>query len=188
MVLEINDIDNNIVEFLEICNKLYNRKYVVGSGGNVSIKLNNKIYITPTGKCLGFLNKNDIAIIDLENNKIIGNPTSELQMHLKIYENRDDIKAIVHTHSIYSTALPIANKEIKLLTPESKIFLKELSYVNYFKAGSIELANEVSKKKNDVIILKNHGIVCLGKNLMEAYLKTEVMEETSKLNYIIYSL
>ncbi|ABR55790.1 L-fuculose phosphate aldolase [Methanococcus aeolicus] len=179
---------DNLKEFIKICHYLYDRKYVVGSGGNVSIKKDNLIYVTPTDSLLGFINEEDIAVVDMDGNIIKGAPTSELYMHLNIYKKRNGVNAIVHTHSLYSTALPMADKEIKLLTPESRIFLKKIGYVDYFEARSMELANEVSKKDEDVIVLKNHGIVCVGKNLMDAYLKTEVMEEISQLNYIIHSL
>ncbi|AEH06012.1 L-fuculose phosphate aldolase [Methanothermococcus okinawensis] len=179
---------DNLKAFIDICHKLYDRKYVVGSGGNVSIKKDNLIYATPTGSILGFLKEEDITIVDIDGNIIKGAPTSEIKMHLNIYKKRKDINAVVHTHSIYSTAFSILDKKIELLTPEAQIFIKKIGYVPYLKAGSVELAEEVSKRNEDVIILKNHGIVCLGKDLIEAYLKTEVMEEIAKLNYIIHSL
>ena len=179
---------NDLKEFINICHKLYDRKYIVGSGGNVSIRKENLIYATPTGSILGFLKEDDIAVVDIDGNVIKGTPTSEINMHLNLYRKRKDINAVVHTHSIYSTAFSIVNKKIELLTPEAQMFIKEIGNVPYLRAGSMELANEVSKRNEDVILLKNHGIVCVGKNLIEAYLKTEVMEEIAKLNYIIHSL
>jgi L-fuculose-phosphate aldolase len=179
---------DDLKEFINICHKLYDRKYIVGSGGNVSIRKENLIYTTPTGSILGFLKEDDISVVDIDGNVIKGAPTSEIKMHLNLYKKRKDINAVVHTHSIYSTAFSIIDKKIELLTPEAQLFIKEIGYVPYFKAGSVELANEVSKRNEDVILLKNHGIVCVGKNLIEAYLKTEVMEEIAKLNYIIHSL
>ncbi len=183
-----NSLKEILEEFITICHKLYERKYIVGSGGNVSIKLGNLIYATPTGSILGFLKEEDLSVIDMEGNVVKGKPTSEIKMHLNLYNTRKDINAVVHTHSIYSTAFSIVDKKIELLTPEAEIFLKEIGYVPYYNAGSVELANEVSKRNEDVIVLKNHGIVCVGKSLIEAYLKTEVMEEIAKLNYIIHSL
>jgi L-fuculose-phosphate aldolase len=171
--------------FVDICHKLYDRKYVVGSGGNVSVRHDDLIYTTPTGSCLGFLKEEDICIVNLNGEIIKGAPTSETNMHLKIYQNRKDVNAIVHTHSLHSTALSIVDKKIELLTPEAEIFLKKIGYVDYLPCGSLELAEEVSKRNEDVIVLKNHGIVTLGKNLLEAYVKTEVTEEVAKLNYLV---
>ncbi|EHP84479.1 L-fuculose phosphate aldolase [Methanotorris formicicus] len=174
--------------FVDICHKLYERKYVVGSGGNVSVREGDLIYATPTGSILGFLKEEDISVVNIDGEVIKGKPTSEINMHLNLYRKRDDINAIIHAHSLYSTAFSIANKKIELLTPEAKIFLKEIGYVDYFEAGSLELAEEVAKRDEDVIILKNHGVVCLGSSLIDAYIKIEVLEEIAKLNLIVNTL
>jgi len=178
----------DLKEFIEICHRLYNRKYVVGRGGNVSIRMDNMIYITPTGSVLGLLSEEEISILDMEGNIIRGSPTSEMKMHLGLYKNRRDIKGIIHTHSPYVIAFSVIDKEIDLITPESQLFIKKIGYVPHLKAGSEKLAEEVSKREEDVIVLKNHGVVCLGKDLLDAYVKTEVIEEVAKLNYIIHSL
>lgn len=101
-----------------------------------------------------------------------------------IYRKRNDINAIIHTHSLISTFLSTINKEIELLTPEGKIFLKKIGYVDYYEAGSLKLAEETAKRDEDVIILKNHGVVCLGKDLIDAYIKVEVLEEQAKLTLL----
>ena len=178
----------DLKEFISICHMLYQRKYVVGSGGNVSIRVDDTVYITPTGAILGSLREEDISIVDIEGNIIKGKPSSELKMHLGIYRNRKDINSVIHTHSLYTTALSVLDREIELITPESKVFIKKIGYVPYLEAGSEELAKEVSKREEDVIILKNHGVVCLGRDLREAYIKTEVVEEIAKLNFIIHLL
>jgi len=133
----------NLSNFIKICHLLYDRKYVVGSGGNVSIKNKNLIYITPTGSILGFLNEEDICVADIEGNILKGKPTSELNMHLKIYQNKESINAIVHTHSMYCTAFSALDKKLELLTPEAEIFIKKIAYVDYFPCGSLELAENV---------------------------------------------
>ncbi len=174
----------NKKQFVEICKKLYERKYVVGSGGNVSVREGDKIYLTPTGSILGFLKEEDIAEMDLDGNVIKGRPTSERNLHLMIYRKRKDVNAIIHTHSLISTFLSTINKEIELLTPEGKIFLKKIGYVDYFEAGSLKLAEKTAERDEDVIILKNHGVVCLGKDLIDAYIKVEVLEEQAKLTLL----
>jgi len=174
--------------FVDICHKLYERKYVVGSGGNISVREGDLIYATPTGSILGFLREEGISVVNINGEVIKGKPTSEINMHLNLYRKRDDINAIIHAHSLYSTAFSIANKKIELLTPEAKIFLKKIGYVGYFEAGSLELAEEVAKRDEDVIILKDHGVVCLGRDLIDAYIKIEVLEEIAKLNLIVNAL
>ncbi|MBA2861154.1 L-fuculose phosphate aldolase [Methanococcus maripaludis] len=178
----------DLINFIKICHLLYDRKYVVGSGGNVSIRDGNHIYITPTGSILGFLNEEDVCIVDLNGNIIKGKPTSELNMHLKIYQNKDCVNAIVHTHSMYCTAFSALDKKLELFTPEAEIVVKKIAYVDYSPCGSLELAENVSSCVEDSIILKNHGIVTVGKDITEAYVKTEVLEEIAQLNYIINNL
>ena len=178
----------DLKEFVNICRMLYQRKYIVGSGGNVSIREGDRVYITPTGSILGCLREEDISIVDIEGNIIKGKPSSELKMHLGIYRSREDVNSIIHTHSPYTIAFSVLDRKIELITPESKVFIKKIGYVPYLEAGSEELAKEVSKRKEDVIVLKNHGVVCLGRNLRDAYIKTEVIEEVAKLNFIIHLL
>ena len=175
---------DDLKEFINICHKLYDRKYIVGSGGNVSIRKENLIYTTPTGSILGFLKEDDIAEMDLDGNIIKGKPTSERNLHLMIYRKREDVNAIIHTHSLISTFLSTIDKEIELLTLEGEIFLKKIGYVDYFEAGSLKLAEETAKRDEDVIILKNHGVVCLGRDLIDAYIKIEVLEEQAKLTLL----
>ncbi|ADG13091.1 L-fuculose phosphate aldolase [Methanocaldococcus infernus] len=171
------------MNIIEVCKALYNRKYVVGSGGNISIREGDRIYITPTGSILGFLDWNDLAIVKLNGEVVRGKPSSELNLHLKIYQKREDVKAIIHTHSLLSTYIG-SRREIEMKTFEGKHFIKKISYVDFLEPGSLELAEEVSKQDGDVIILKDHGIVALGKSLEEAYIKVEVLEEQAKLNLL----
>ncbi|ABR54410.1 class II aldolase/adducin family protein [Methanococcus vannielii SB] len=177
----------DLKEFIKICHLLYDRKYVVGSGGNVSLKKDNLVYITPTGSILGFLNEEDICVVDIAGKIIKGKPTSELNMHLEIYRNKPHVNAVVHTHSMYCTAFSVLDKKLELYTPEAEIFLKKIGYVDYCPCGTLELAECVSSCNEDVLILKKHGIVTLGSTLTEAYIKTEVLEEIAKLNHIVMS-
>ncbi|MBP2172062.1 L-fuculose-phosphate aldolase [Methanococcus voltae] len=190
--IELDELDNKmdyiLAEFVDICRKLYERKYVVGSGGNVSIKVGNLVFITPTGHILGLMEKEKICIVDMDGDILKGKPTSELNMHLGIYKNRKDVNAIVHTHCMYCTAFSNMDKKIDLITPEGQLFIRKIDYVDYYPCGSMELANTVSKCGESAIVLKNHGLVTLGENILEAYLKTEVVEELAQMNYIIHNM
>ena len=174
----------DLKEFVNICHLLYQRKYVVGSGGNVSIKIEDIIHITPTGSILGCLTEKETSIVDIEGEIIRGKPSSELKMHLSIYRSREDVNSVVHAHPPYTLTLSLLDIEIDLMTPESKTFIKKIGYLPYLEPGSEELSKEVSKREEDVIVLKNHGVVCLGRDLREAYIKTEVVEEVAKLNFL----
>ncbi len=178
---------------IQISSYLYEKGLVPGKSGNISIKYkkdeSERVALTPSGVSLKSLSEKDIVIIDLEGNLIYGDnkrPTSELSMHLKIYELREDISAIVHTHSPIATGFAFADEKIERLEGFGEINDKFIPVVDYYSPGSIELAEAVSTglKNSDIIILNGHGVVSLGKNLDEASLLAEFIEESAKTQFI----
>lgn len=188
MQKEINSIIN-------ISNKLFNRHLVTGKAGNVSVKFKNNekiiIAITPTLKSLNNLKFNDIVLVDLEGNIISnGKPSSEVFMHLNIYKSKKNVKAIVHTHSPFATGFSFSDKKIKRLEGFGKIKKPYLAEVNYEIPGTMDLANKVGEaiKNEDVLILKNHGVISVGENLEEAFSLADFVEEIAKTQFITHTL
>lgn len=188
MQKEINSIIN-------ISNKLFNRHLVTGKAGNVSVKFKNNekiiIAITPTLKSLNNLKFNDIVLVDLEGNIISnGKPSSEVFMHLNIYKSNKNVKAIVHTHSPFATGFSFSDKKIKRLEGFGKIKKPYLAEVNYETPGTMDLANKVGEaiKNEDVLILKNHGVISVGENLEEAFSLADFVEEIAKTQFITHTL
>ena len=175
--------------------KVYNQELTPGKSGNISIKFTGEngkelIAITPTLLSLGTLKEDDVAIVDMNGNTIGENkPSSEVYMHCNIYKKRDDIKAIVHTHSPYATGFAHSHKKIKRYEGFGPINIPYLSEIEYIKPGTDELAKSVgeafSKSKNmDVLILKEHGIITTGLNLDEATDLAEFVEYSAKTQFI----
>ena len=175
--------------------KVYNQELTPGKSGNISIKFTGEngkelIAITPTLLSLGTLKEDDVAIVDMNGNTIGENkPSSEVYMHCYIYKKREDIKAIVHTHSPYATGFAHSHKEIKRYAGFGPINIPYLSEIEYIKPGTDELAKSVgeafSKSKNmDVLILKEHGIITTGLNLDEATDLAEFVEYSAKTQFI----
>ena len=180
-------------KMVEISSYLYEKGLVPGKSGNISIRFKNneheQIAVTPSGLSLKALDENDIIIVDMKGNIIYSTdkkPTSELLMHLKIYHNRDDVNAVVHTHSPIATGFSFAGEKIERIEGFGPIQVQFIPFVDYYSPGSVELAEAVSKalKKTDTIILKDHGVVALGKNLDEASLLAEFVEESAKTQFI----
>ncbi|MBC7194241.1 MAG: class II aldolase/adducin family protein [Caldisericia bacterium] len=177
-------------EFIDILKILYQKNLIGGYGGNVSVREDNKILITPSQVNKGLINEDQLIIVDMNGVVIEGNkkPSSEILMHLEIYKNRDDVKAIIHSHPPYSVAICISEIEISNgILPETIIYLGKIGFVKYIKPGTQELANAVSEslKDGDATFMENHGVVVVGKNLIDAMSKIEILEEMSKS--IIYS-
>ncbi len=185
----------NIAEIINISNEIYDKGLVSGKSGNISARFKGEngdvIAITPTLKSLSQLNEKDVVLLDLDGNILTkGKPSSEVNMHLEIYKKRPDVYGIVHTHSPYATGFAHSSKRIKRHEGFGEIKTPFIAEIEYEKPGSNELARNASEGlcNEDVLILKNHGVICVGKNLKEAELLAVFVEETAKTQFVTYML
>ncbi|AMD16585.1 fructose-bisphosphate aldolase [Methanobrevibacter sp. YE315] len=185
----------NIAEIISVSNEIYDKGLVSGKSGNISAKFGGEngeyIAITPTLKSLSDLNEEDIVLVDMQGNALTkGKPSSEVNMHLEIYKKRPDVNAIVHTHSPYATGFSFSSKRLKRLEGFGKINSEYIASIEYEKPGSDELAKSASENigKEDVLILKNHGVICVAATLKEAKLLAVFVEEIAKTQFITYML
>ena len=182
----------DVKEIITTSKEIYDKGLVSGKSGNISVKFkDNVIGITPTLKSLSDLKSEDIVLVDLDGNVLTkGKPSSEVNMHIEIYKKRSDVNAIVHTHSPYSTGFAFSDKKLKRLEGFGEIKNPYLQYVDYEKPGTMELAFKAAEaiENEDTIILKNHGVVCVGENLKEAKLLSVFIEESSKTQFVSYML
>ena len=177
----------NVSGIIQVSKEIYNKGLVSGKAGNISVRSGDVVAITPTLKSLSNLKQEDIVLVDLTG-KILtkGNPSSEVGMHLGIYKKRSDVKSIVHTHSPYATGFAFSNHRLRRLEGFGEIKNPYIEEVEYEKPGSSELALSVSNKikDEDVLILKNHGVICVGPTLSEAMLLSVFVEESAKTQFI----
>lgn len=185
---------NNILKrkIIDICRTLYEKDMVSSTGGNVSVRNNNQIFITQSGKSLGRLTLQMIVRTNLKEEVLEGEkPSKEISMHCAIYKVRKDVNAIVHTHSVYSTALsciaiPCYENVLPIMTPGYVIRVGALPLLRYFRPGSLALAKAVAdlSVKHKVILLQNHGLIVCGIDLEEAINITEEVEENAKIYFL----
>ena len=161
---------------------------VEGSWGNISARINNKglVAITPSGRSYDGLSCKDIAIITLDGKvkKAKYKPSSESQLHLAIYDARPDIKAVIHTHSIYASACAVAKVPIlPVMEDIVQIVGGQVDVCDYALAGTKELAvNAVSALgSKNAVLLANHGLVSCGRNLKEALTAANIVEKTAMI-------
>ena len=188
-------MEKNVAEIIDVSNEIYEKGLVSGKAGNISARFKGDngdiIAITPTLKSLFDLNEEDIVLVDLDGNVLTkGKPSSEVNMHLEIYKKRPDVNGIVHTHSPYATGFAHSSKKIKRFEGFGEIKNPFLAEIEYQKPGSDELAKNASEGigKEDVLVLKNHGVLCVSNNLKEAKLLAVFVEETAKTQFITYML
>lgn len=171
---------------LLVCQWLHQKKYITAYGGNVSVRCNNRIIITPTRYALSEITADDLVMLDLQGNKLFGEnpPSSELGLHLEIYNRRPDVNGIVHTHPSAFTAFAYENRELKMITPESRMYIGKVPIVPYYPIGSENLAKAAGEVISDsnVLMLAKHGLLAAGKDIFDAYNLTELAEQTALTN------
>ncbi|RLQ90178.1 class II aldolase/adducin family protein [Planomicrobium sp. Y74] len=172
-----------------VAHSLFNRGKASGSIANLSFVHDDKVHITGTGTCFGTLKKTDFSIVDLQGNQYNDlKPSKELPLHLTVFKEKHDAKAVVHVHSIYSvlwSCLPGLD-EIDCLpdhTPYLKMKLGTVGLVPYEKPGSPELVTAFEERVNlsDGWLLAHHGPVVPGKSMMEAFFAYEELEESAHI-------
>ena len=156
-----------------------------GISGNISARFDDKIIITSSGSANGFLEPEELSVIDFEGNTISGNlkPSSEKGLHIAFYMQRQDVNSIFHVHSPYLTAFASAGIPLdEKISPEIIYCFGEIPLAGYALPGSKDLIEKTSKyfKDYDVILMKNHGVIVGGKSVKDAYLKLELVEEYAK--------
>ena len=181
-----------IQEIIDVCKKMIEKEYIVGSAGNVSkrIKLptgKDAFLVTPSSVEYENMVIDDIVMVDVNGDTILGtrNPTSERRMHLAIYRERDDIDAIIHSHAPYSTALSIARMSIGPIVDEVIPFIGGCEVAEYGMAGSDELANNAVKAlgNNLAAFIANHGNVCCGRSIAQAWTVCRQVELAAKIQH-----
>lgn len=188
-------MDHQIIvkNMVETSHELYTKGLVPGKSGNISVKFEknglNVVAVTPSGSSFKTLKESDIVLVDLKGNVVSETnhvPTSELEMHLNIYRLRRDVSAVVHTHSPITTGFAFSDKKIKRFEGFGPIEDEFLQIVDYHPPGSSDLATAVSKGliNQDVVVLKNHGMVSVGENLDEAALLAEFVEDSAKIQFV----
>jgi L-fuculose-phosphate aldolase len=169
--------------------RLYAQKLTTTSGGNVSQRSGNVILITASQTDKATVDELQIGILTMAGENLTENlnVSMESKMHLAIYAKRPEVMAIVHAHPVFATSFAIAGKEIKTnLAGEARAVLGVPVIAPYALMGTQDLAGKVADAclKGNVILMENHGILTVGKNLLQAYDRMEVLEAAAKMTFI----
>ena len=179
------DIGQAREEIIRIGRKLTQSGAIGALEGNISFRSGNLVLITPSGMSKEDLLPDQLSILDMDGNWVDGpfKPSSESKMHLAAYRFRPDISAVVHTHSPYSTAYAIANEPIDLrCSAEFAIFFRHVPVIPYGTPGSDDIYKGMDKELEnyDTVLLQNHGLVSVGKTLIDACSKCITLEMVLK--------
>jgi L-fuculose-phosphate aldolase len=174
-------------DIVDIGRLVYQKGWVAANDGNISIRLDQeRILATPTGVSKGMMHPDDLIVVDMKGDKIEGRRerTSEIAMHLTVYEMRPDIRAVVHAHPPVATGFATAGKALNLaLLPEVIIGLGCVPLADYGLPGTPELTRPMLPfiPKYDAIMMGNHGAVCYGEDVYKAFFKMETVEHFARI-------
>ena len=185
-----------IKEIVNVSHYIYEKGLVPGKSGNISCRFYengaSKVAITRSGISKRFVSGEDIIIIDMDGNVLEGDkkPSMETFLHLNVYNERNDINGIVHSHSPFAAGFSMSDKKLKRLEGFGPVENPYIPSVKYSKPGSAELAKDAAEmmKNEDAVILKNHGVIAAGVNLDEAALLAEFIEDIAKTQTIAHIL
>jgi L-fuculose-phosphate aldolase len=174
-------------ELVRVCHWMYQKGFIASSEGNVSVRLDsNRILVTPRGVHKGFLRPEHVVVTDLEGCQLSGelSPSSELQIHLLVYQERRDVTAVVHAHPTMAIACSLTGMSLADgVLPEVIVGLGAIPTAPYSTPGTKEAAEAIRLliRQFDAIILARHGSVTVGKNLLDAYSKLEMLEHSARI-------
>ena len=176
-------------EMAHLCRSLFDRGFSVGTAGNVSVRLEDGILMSPTNVRLGDLDPGRIAKLDSEGRHVGGDrPTKEVFLHQAFYDTRPEAGAVVHLHSTWATALScLADTDpedcVPPITPYVVMRVGTVKMLPYVKPGDPKTGELIRGLGGAYasVLLANHGPVVSGRNLFAAVCAAEELEETAKL-------
>ncbi|MGL4495807.1 MAG: 3-oxo-tetronate 4-phosphate decarboxylase [Beijerinckiaceae bacterium] len=168
---------------------LFDRGYTVGSSGNISVRCEDGLLITPTNSCFGFIDPARIAKLSAQGQHSAGDPPSkEVFLHQAFYDTRPSTGAVVHLHSTYATLLSCCtdtdvNDAIPPLTPYVVMRVGRVKLLPYAPPGDPALGTFIRalQGRHAAVLLANHGPVVAAHDLAAAVYASEELEETAKL-------
>jgi L-fuculose-phosphate aldolase len=177
-------------DIVEVGRRMYARGYTASNDGNISVRVGrDRLLMTPKSVCKGFMTPDMMCITDLDGRKLQGDrdPSSEMLMHLEVYRQRPDVKAVVHAHPPIATGFAVAGIPLnRAVLAEVLTTLGSIPIAEYATPSTKELPEAVRKyvKAHDGMLLANHGALTLGADLFSAYYKMETIEHFAKISLV----
>jgi L-fuculose-phosphate aldolase len=174
----------------EIGRLAYAKGYIVGADGNLSARLaDGTLLITPAGAMKGFLEPHHLARIDMRGEVVDGGPSAstERAIHLVVYAERPEMRAVVHAHPPHAVALSIAGIDLSApFIPEIIVTIGGIPTAPFGTPGTPELPESIRAivRCSDTVIMKNHGSLTMGTNLLDAFKKLDMVEHTAKILWL----
>jgi len=180
------DLRQAIVECGRIC---YERRLLTSNDGNISVRVGaDRALITPSGLCKGRMQSDDLLLLDLQGRVLSAAPgrkvSSETPMHLEVYGQRPDVRAVLHAHPVFATALTVSDCPLPVdMLPEVLLTLGEVPTTRYATPSSHDDAEAIREliKNHDALLLRQHGSLTVGVDLDAALINLERIEHVAEV-------
>ena len=183
---------------LDAARKMSEKGFVVGTAGNVSMRLaapgrKGLMAITPTSRYYDTIGVDDIAVVDFDGQRVEGeiSPSVEIMLHIGVYKARKKVNAVIHSHPVLSSAFAVAGKEIPPIVEDQVTYLGGgIKVAEYAISGSGDLVKNAlaALGPRNAVLLANHGAVCVGRDMREAFSNCEMLEKTAKIYLCVLSI
>jgi len=177
-------------DIVDVGRMVWQKGWVAANDGNISIRLDqDRVLCTPTQVCKGMMQPDDMIVCDMKGNKISGTRerTSEILMHLTVYNLRPDIRSVLHAHPPVATGYAAAGRSLNLaLLPEVVIGLGCVPLAAYGLPGTPELTDPLLPliPKYEALLMGNHGAVCYGEDVYKAFFRMETVEHFARISLV----
>ncbi len=178
----------------QCCRQLAERGLIAGQDGNLAVRLGpDRVLVTPSGVIKALVGPADMVLVDLRGRKQHGrhNPTSELDLHLRILTRRPDVGAVVHAHPPVATGFAVAGQDFHILVlPELILQCGDVPLVPYGTPGTRELSDRLEPHLDghEAWLLANHGAVTVGATLDAAWIRMESLEHAARIIFAARAL
>jgi len=177
-------------DIVEIGRYVWQKGWIAANDGNITIRLDeNRVLCSPTGVCKGLMQPEDLIIVDMQGRKLEGRleGTTEIAMHLAVYNLRPDIKSVLHAHPPVATGFATAGRPLNLaLLPEIIIGLGCIPLAGYGLPGTPALIEPMLPliPKYDALLMGNHGVVSYGEDVFKAFFRMESVEHFARITLV----
>ena len=179
-------------ELCEACRLMYQTGLTHAAGGNASVRIEEEVYITPTGVALGRMRPEDLVKVRLDGQVVDGgNPSKELDLHLAMYRARPEARAVLHPHPPHAIAFSArypAPRLDAIPATNAGFYIRagQVPQLPYLRSGSEALRTAVERLARDfaVVLLGNHGLICAARTLLDALNVCEEIEQNCRITLL----
>ncbi|MBX6332558.1 MAG: class II aldolase/adducin family protein [Gemmatimonadaceae bacterium] len=174
-------------EIVVVCRRLYEHGLIAGQDGNVSVRLGeNRVLVTPAGMSKVDVEPEDLVEVGLDGKRLTGyqRPSSEVDLHIRVYSRRPDVMAVVHAHPPVATGFAVAGEGLEAtVLPELICQVGRVPVVPYARPGTPALGDacEPFIGEHDAFLMANHGAVTMGPTLRVAHQRMESLEHAARI-------